>query len=151
MGNIIPLTYDFAFKHLFRNEKIRKCFISDALEIPLEEIRSVRQANPFLWKRYYREKQGILDVLMEMNGDSKVNVELQVKVVSYWDKRSLFYLAKLFTEGLLAGENYSRLKRCVCISVLDFNLDDGPEYHRIYRMRDEKGQRVFRSFGDTRD
>ena len=140
MGNIIPLTYDFAFKRLFLNGKIRKGFISDVLGIPPDEIRSVRLANPFLWKRHYREKQGILDVLMEVNGDRRVNVEMQVRVVACWDGRSLFYLAKLFTERLLAGEDYSRLKRCICISVLGFDLDDGPEYHRVYRMRDEKGR-----------
>ncbi len=140
MGNMIPLTYDFAFKRLFLNGKIRKGFISDVLGIPPDEIRSVRLANPFLWKRHYREKQGILDVLMEVNGDRRVNVEMQVRVVACWDGRSLFYLAKLFTERLLAGEDYRRLKRCICISVLGFDLDDGPEYHRVYRMRDEKGR-----------
>lgn len=140
MGNMIPLTYDFAFKRLFLNGKIRKGFISDVLGIPPDEIRSVRLANPFLWKRHYRDKQGILDVLMEVNGDRRVNVEMQVRVVTCWDGRSLFYLAKLFMERLLAGEDYSRLKRCICISVLGFNLDDGPEYHRVYRMRDEKGR-----------
>ena len=140
MGSIIPLKYDFAFKRLFLNGKIRKGFISDALGIPPDGIRSVRLANTFLWKRHYREKQGILDVLMEVNGDRRVNVELQVRVVACWDGRSLFYLAKLFTEDLLSGEDYGRLKRCICISVLDFNLDDGPEYHRVYRMRDKKGR-----------
>ena len=140
MGNMIPLTYDFAFKQLFLNGKIRKGFLSDALGIPPDEIQSVRLANTFLWRRHYREKQGILDVLLEMNGGRRVNVELQVRAMAFWDARSLFYLAKLFTERLLVGQNYSRLKRCICISVLGFNLDDGPEYHRVYRMRDEKGR-----------
>ena len=139
MGKIISLKYDFSFKYLFQNEAVRRHFISDALGIPLKEIRSVRMTNTFLWKRYFREKQGILDVLVELDDDSKVNIELQIKALSYWDRRSLFYLAKLFTEGLLVGENYSRLKKCICISILGFNLDNRPEYHKVYRLRDEKG------------
>ena len=139
MGKIISLKYDFSFKHLFLNEVVRRHFISDALGVPLEEIRSARLANTFLWKRYRKQKQGILDVVVELNNDSKVNIELQIEMLSYWDRRSLFYLSKLFTEGLLSGQKYDRLKRCICIRILGFNLDECPEYHRVYRLRDEAG------------
>lgn len=139
MGKIISLKYDFSFKYLFLNELVRRHFISDALGIPLDEIRSARLANTFLWKRYRKQKQGILDIVVELNNDSKVNIELQIEVLSYWDKRNLFYLSKLFTEGLLSGQRYEKLKRCICISILGFNLDERPEYHRVYRLRDETG------------
>ena len=139
MGKSISLRYDFTFKYLFLNEVVRRHFISDALGIPLEEIQSVRMANTFLWKRYWRQKQGILDVVVELNDDSKVNIELQIEMLSYWDKRSLFYLSKLFTEVLLSGQKYDKLKRCICISILGFNLDERPEYHKVYRLRDETG------------
>ena len=139
MGQIISLKYDFSFKYLFLNETVRRHFISDVLRIPLEDIRSVRLANTFLWKQYQKQKQGIVDIVVELNNDSKVNIELQVEVLSYWDKRSLFYLSKLFTEGLLSGQKYQKLKRCICISVLGFNLDESPKNHKVYRLRDETG------------
>ncbi|MCD7982244.1 MAG: Rpn family recombination-promoting nuclease/putative transposase [Clostridiales bacterium] len=41
---------------------------------------TARLANTFLWKRYRMQKQGILDVLVELNDDTKVNIELQVSV-----------------------------------------------------------------------
>ena len=50
---------------------LRLHFISDVLGISLEEIRSVRLANTFLWKKHYE-----------------------------------------------------RLKRCICISILGFNMDE---------------------------
>ncbi len=90
-------------------------------------------------KRGRKEKQGILDVVAEFGDDTKVNVELQVRIVRNWDKRQLFYLAKMYTEELIKGEDYSRLKRCVGISLLDFNLSDRPKYHTVYRLRDEEG------------
>ena len=139
MGKIVSLKFDFSFKHLFLNEEVRRHFISDVLGIPLEEIREVRLVNTFLWKRYRRQKQGIVDVLVELNHDSRVNIELQIEMLAYWDKRSLFYLSKLFTKGLLSGQKYEKLRRCVCISVLGFNLDERPEYHKVYRLRDESG------------
>lgn len=139
MGKFVFLKDDVSFKYLFLNETVRLHFISDALGIPSEEIRSVRLANTFLWRRLFREKQGILDILIELNNAVRINIELQVRMLSYWDRRSLFYLAKLFTEGLLRGERYEQLKRCIHISILDFSLDGRPEYHKVYRFRDEAG------------
>lgn len=140
MGEMISLKYDFSFKYLFRNEKVRRHFLSDVLGIPPEEIRSVRLADTHLWKQYRKQKQGILDVIMELNDDSKVNIELQIEMISCWDRRSLFYWSKMFTEELLAGQKYWKLKRCICISILGFNLDERPEYHKVYRLRDRSGQ-----------
>ena len=96
----------------------------------------------FLRRRRRQEKQGILDVAAEFGGDTKVNVELQIKIVKNWDKRQLFYLAKMYTEDLIKGEDYSRLKRCIGISLLDFNLSGRPKAHTGYRLRDEEGNEL---------
>ena len=142
----VSLKYDFSFKNLMRNETVRRYFISDVLGISPEEIRSVRLANTFLWKRYFRQKLGILDVLLILNDESKINIELQIKIVKYWDRRILFYLAKMFTEDLLAGEKYGKLRKCISISILDFKVDNSAEYHRIYRLRDKAGNEFSEMF-----
>ncbi len=131
---------DLIMKELFRNETVLTYFVSDILSLPLEDIRSLRPLNTFLWRRFKREKLGILDVLAELNDETKVSIELQVKIFHHWDRRQIFYLAKLYTADLLIGEDYSRLHRCVGISLLDFNLTDSERYHRIYRLRDTEGE-----------
>lgn len=136
---MISPKYDAFFREMFRNETIRRYFIGDILNIPQEEIHTVELKNPFLWKRYWRQKLGILDIVLELNSSRKINIELQVKPVKNWDKRQLFYLSKLYTEELRIGERYERLNGCVGISILDFNLTDRKEYHSIYRLRDENG------------
>ena len=132
--DIVSLKYDYLFRYLMQNPLVRRHFVSDVLDIPTEEIRSVRLASPFLWKRFFRQKQGILDILLLLNGDTKINIELQIKIIRYWDRRSLFYLSKTFAEDLLLGEKYTKLKRCVSVSILDFNLSNDPDYHRVYRQ-----------------
>ena len=119
-------------KELFRNPVIRKYFISVVLNIPVEMIRSTRLLNTYLWRRYRYQKQGILDVLVELNDDTKINIELQVKAVRNWDKRQLFYLGKMLTEEISFGRSYDVMKRCVAISILDFNLTE--------LLRDEEGR-----------
>ena len=101
---ITSLKYDFCIKEIMDNEIVRKHFISDVLNIPLADIKSVRIMNPFLWKRYKRQKQGILDIQLELNNDTKINIELQIKQQSHWEKRSIFYLAKMYTADLRRGE-----------------------------------------------
>ena len=102
---IIPLKYDFCAKEVIENETVRTHFISDVLEIPLNDIRSVRIINPTLWKRYKNQKQGILDIQMELNDDTKINVEVQLKSKDDWEKRSVFYLA-----GNGGGFEYDKIK-----------------------------------------
>lgn len=98
-----------------KKEKIRKQFVSDVLDIPMEEIKSVRIMNPFLRKRYKRQKLGILDVALELNDNTKIDVEVQVRPQSFWNKRSLF---------------------------LNFNLLDGKENHSVYTLKDQSGREL---------
>lgn len=130
---------DFCLKELFENEIIRTHFISDVLGIPLKDIQSVKLRNPFLRRTYRRQKLGILDVLIELNDNTKINIEIQLIRYKYWDRRQLFYLAKMYTSDLKSGERYEKLNKCISISILDFNLDDRQDYHSVYRFRDRSG------------
>ena len=139
MKEFVPMTCDFALKEIMDIPLVRKYFVSDVTGIPVEEIKSIRIVNPFLWRRRRNAKLGILDLQLELNNNTRINIEMQVKYFARWDRRNLFYLAKMFTEDLKSGEKYDRLKKCICISILDFNLTGRPEYHSVYRLRDEKG------------
>ena len=138
-GKFLPPKSDVAFKELMRNEMVRKYFISDVLGIPLEEIQEVRLENTFLSRRSRREKQGILDVRVLLNNNCRINIELQVREVPAWDKRSLFYLSKMYADEAHTGEDYSPLKKCIVICILGFKWNDSPSYHKVYYLKDEEG------------
>lgn len=135
----VSLKYDFAFKRVMENEEVRKHFVSDVLGIPVEEIKSARIVSPVLGKTLFWQKEGVLDVLLILQDGRKVNIELQVRSIKYWDRRVSFYLARMLAEDMRAGEDYGKLKKCINISILDFEIDDSPEYHRVYRLRDRQG------------
>ena len=138
-AKFLPPKSDVAFKELMCNETVRRQFISDTLGIPLQEILAARLENTCLRRRGRHEKEGILDVRLQLNHDRKVNIELQIKKVPDWDKRSLFYLSKMYSEEGQAGEDYARLKKCIVICILDFKWDARPDYHKVYFMQDHKG------------
>ena len=136
---ITLLKYDFCIKEVMENEIVRKHFISDVLGIPLTDIKSVRMMNTFLWKRFRNQKQGILDIQLALNDDTKINIEMQMTQKAHWKKRTVFYLAKMFTADLRHGEAYKKAKKCVAITILDFNIDERREYHNVYMLRDQYG------------
>lgn len=138
----ISLKNDYAFRELFTHENIRKQFISDVLGIRMEHIKSVRLTTPFLWKRYRMQKLGIMDLALDIKlaEDTKAGIEMQVRVQKNWTKRTLFYLAKMYTDDLKIGQDYSKLRKCISISILDFDLVNSAEYHTVYRLRDKNGK-----------
>ena len=139
MKEIVQMKHDFVVKEIMDIPVVRKYFVSDVTGIRPEQIKSIRVVNPFLWKRRRNQKLGILDLQLIMNDDTRINIELQIKFFPKWDRRNLFYLAKMFTEDLKIGEDYDKLKKCICISILDFNLTEYPKYHSVYKLRDEDG------------
>ncbi len=139
-GKFLPPKSDVAFKELMRNETVRRYFISDVLGIPPEEISETRLENTYLGRRGRRDKEGILDVKLLFNNDCRVNIELQIKNIPAWDKRSLFYLSRMYVEGVHAGEDYALLKKCIVICVLGFSWDAYPGYHKVYSLRDQEGR-----------
>ena len=139
---LVSLKVDYVFKEAFSHEKVRKYFLSDVLDIPLKDIRSVKLTTPHLWKKSGWQKESILDMAIDLNGDADVAFELQVRLQKYWTKRQLFYLAKMFTGSLKAGHNYDKLRRCISIGILNFNLTDGEEYHNEYRLRTKNGKEL---------
>ena len=143
---VVSLKEDYAFKEFFEHVSVLKQFISDVTGIPLEEIRRVGLRSPFLRRRYRWEKLGILDVMVELNNDTKIDIEMQVEVQKYWHQRNLYYLAKMYTDDIRSGEDYSRLRRCITISILDFNLTEDPQCHSVYTLRDERGREYSRMF-----
>lgn len=143
MKRIIPLKEEFVLREAFGREIVRKQFVSDVTGVPMEEIKSVTMSSNFLRKAKRKAKQGILDFVMTLNNDVKINVELQVRRQKYWIKRNLFYLSHLYLDELFVGENYGKLKRCVAISILDFNLlEDREENHSVFMLRDADGRNL---------
>ena len=137
---IISPKMDFAFRELMEDDEVRRYFICDALNMSVERVKETRLGNPLLRRRYRKMKQGILDVKVFLQDGTRINLEMQLRRQKFWEKRSLYYLAKMYADVLFIGENFERLRRCVGISILDFNLREDDRYHSVYRMRDEMGK-----------
>ena len=133
---IVMLKLDMIFKKIFGDEnhkEIITSFIADILEIPLESIRSVNIGNVELQPEYSEDKSGRLDLKLDVDGRI-VNVEMQMKNVTAFKDRTLFYWAKLFGD-LPSGAEYKSLRQTVCVNILDFNLfNEYKGYHSHFQV-----------------
>ena len=100
---------DFAFKEIMANETARTGFLAAVLSLDPESIKETVILNTFLRREHEDDKQGILDVRLRMNDEAEIDIEIQLSELNIWADRSLFYLAKMFTEQIKPGESYRLL------------------------------------------
>ena len=118
---------DYAFKEIMMDEKARIGFLSAILKLKPEDIKETQIQNTNLRKQSEKEKLGILDVRILMNNNTEIDIEIQLAAMNIWADRALFYRAKMYTEQIRPGQNYSVFKKCVSISILDFILFEEPK------------------------
>ena len=76
-----------------------------------------------------------LDILGKCSDGTAVNVEIQVGRIDKMQNRSLFYWSKMYAQ-LKSGEDYNKLKRTVCINILDHNYFDdeqSQDFHNCFK------------------
>ncbi|MGM9849080.1 MAG: Rpn family recombination-promoting nuclease/putative transposase [Bacilli bacterium] len=135
---------DFAFKELMTNDLVRKGFLSAVLNIKDTSIKSTVMLNTNLKKVHEDEKQGILDVRLTMNDNTEINIEIQLATLSSWADRSLFYISKMYSEQVGINKKYSNLKKCISISILNFNLiKDTTDFYSSYHIREDKRHTIY--------
>ena len=129
---------DFAFKELMRNDFVRIGFLSAVLGIEDVSIKKTTLMNTNLPKQHENEKQGILDVRLTMNDSTEINIEIQLWYMSAWANRSVFYVARMITEQTEINKKYSNIKKCVGISILDFEyIRQCNKFHTVYHFRED--------------
>ncbi len=131
---------DFAFKEIMANEKARIGFLSAVLQIEPISIKETHILNTYLRKVHEDDKQGILDVRVSLNNNTEIDIEIQLSELKVWADRSLFYLSKMYTEQIEQGQGYDVLKKCVSISILNFDLFKGETefYSRFHIIEDTR-------------
>lgn len=141
---IVMLKLDIIFKRVFGNEKnteIIAGFISDMLDIPREKITKVVIKNVELPPEEIDQKFSRLDLNLYVDG-RKINIEMQVNKEAAYKERTLFYWAKLYSDDLDSGEDYSELSQTICVNIINFNLFDCENYHSHFMLKEKERDEI---------
>ncbi|WP_397601127.1 Rpn family recombination-promoting nuclease/putative transposase [Silvanigrella sp.] len=121
---LLDVKNDYLFKRIFgEDEEIFIDFANSILNYPEErKIKSVTFLNNEVNKDSEFDKESRFDVIAQLNDGSFVNLEMQMRNTGEYEKRCLYYWAKLYEKQLGKGEPYRVLSPSICIHVLNFNF-----------------------------
>ncbi len=128
---------DFAFKKLFGSEENKDLLISliNSIVSEEEQVVEVTLKNPYNLADYRAGKISILDIKARSENNRWFNVEMQISEDYNFDKRAIYYWAKLVTEQLSEGMMFKELKKTISINILDFNfIPATEEVHNCYKI-----------------
>ncbi|GAA5252044.1 Rpn family recombination-promoting nuclease/putative transposase [Candidatus Rickettsia kedanie] len=138
---------DLAFKKIFGVEENKDLLISliNSIVTKEDQVKEVTLLNPYNPKSFLNDKLSVLDIKAKGERGKIFNIEIQVKDEANYDKRALYYWAKLYVGQLKEGSRYSELNKTIGIHILNFtgitNID---KYHNIFRLKEyETGLKYF--------
>lgn len=134
------LMNDFLSKYSFQKDLYAlRGLLAALLHIDVSEITDIKILNPIEPGNDLTEKECILDIKLELNRTTIINIEIQSRYQDFWPERSITYLCRNFNH-LKPGESYNKVKHCIQIGILNNNLfkPDDPryskEFYSVYRL-----------------
>ena len=140
----IPMTNDYLFRALLQqNNKVLTGLIASLLHLSPSEISSVEITNPIILGESINDKTFFLDIRVDLNQNTLINLEMQVINEHNWPERSLSYLCREFDQ-LSAGQSYESVKPAIQIGLLNFTLfPDHPEFYATYKLLNVKNHTIY--------
>ncbi|AWN82178.1 Rpn family recombination-promoting nuclease/putative transposase [Candidatus Cardinium hertigii] len=140
MEKITP-KIDLAFKKIFGVEENKDLLIAliNATVSPEDQVVDLTLLNPYNPKNFRSDKLSILDVKAIGETGKRFNIEIQITDEADYDKRALYYWAKLYTDQLKSSETYSSLNKAIGIHILNFiSITDSNKYHNVFHIREQE-------------
>ena len=132
-----PPKMDIIFQAIFGevgSENITKDFLEKILKRKIEKISLDK--NPILRRELKDDKLGVLDIVTELEGKEKCNIEMQLIDKNNIIERMLYYWSKMYTRQIKAGDDYNKLEKTIVILIADFNIKglEEVEYHSTWKI-----------------
>lgn len=137
---------DIAFKKIFGVEENKDLLISlvNSIVSKEDQVTDITLLNPYNAKNFKKDKLSILDIKAKGQGGKRFNIEIQISDEADYDKRALYYWAKLYTEQLQVAEDYSSLSKAIGIHILNFtSIPTVDKYHNVFNIREKESNVLF--------
>ena len=131
---------DLAFKKIFGVEENKDLLISliNSIVGAEDQVMEVTLLNPYNAKSFKTDKLSILDIKAKGTDGKRFNIEIQISDEADYDKRALYYWAKLYTDQLKEASDYSTLSKAIGIHILNFtSITETDKYHNIFHITEK--------------
>jgi predicted transposase/invertase (TIGR01784 family) len=153
---ISPLNNDIV-RAVFGDQKnIRnaEALLKPLIGIPPEDFVGMRVVQPTLFRRWRKDKEGILDLRYVVNSGSGakpgepgperiIHVEVQINPFRAMIPRILYYQARMITDQIHSGEGFERIHQVISVILLDYNMLSDKRYLRTIEWCDTESGEPF--------
>ena len=134
---------DIAFKKIFGTEENKDLLLSlvNSILSPQDQVAELELLNPYNAQNFRNNKLSILDIKAKSLDGRLFNIEMQVADEADYDKRALYYWARLYTDQLKSGDSYSELAKAIGIHILNFtSITETKKYHNVFHLLEKDDQ-----------
>ncbi|MCL2323778.1 MAG: Rpn family recombination-promoting nuclease/putative transposase, partial [Oscillospiraceae bacterium] len=143
---MLSLKNDLIFKKVFGSENskdITAGFLKSVLDLPEDEYESITLLDTNTRIDKEKGKYGILDLKLKTTRGIIINIEMQKYLMDALIQKILFYIAKMIIEQIGKSENYEKIKKVVCIVIVNNNIIPDKKYRHKITLNDEISKIVF--------
>lgn len=137
---LLSVKNDFVFKLIFgdaRHKDILRAFLNAITKISLEDLEELEIIDSELRREYQSDKKGILDIRVKLKDGKQCDIEIQVVPLEIMPERSMFYVSKMLTGQIEKGKNYTDLKKCIAVNIVDFPCVELEQIHTVFHYRED--------------
>ncbi|MFI3257930.1 MAG: Rpn family recombination-promoting nuclease/putative transposase [Spirochaetales bacterium] len=133
---------DLVFKALFGKEdskELLRCFLNSVLDLDIQKAEDITLTDTEMVAQTPDGKLSRLDVCAHVkNAHTSEHIDIEIQLSDQGDmmKRSVYYVAKLFSCQLEEGGSYTTLDRAIGLSILDFSIFDDDAWIHRGRLKD---------------
>lgn len=141
MNDTLTLRNDYLFKLLLGSEENKAClqdFLECVLDMQSGTIADLELLDKELDKDTVNDKTGILDVKLRLKNGTTIDIEIQNSWSAEFIPRTLFYWAKMYTEGFKEGEPYTNLTKCITINLVSQGFKLNSQVHSVYSIFEQE-------------
>jgi predicted transposase/invertase (TIGR01784 family) len=131
------VSFDWALKRILR-DKANFCVLEGFLsELLHDDITIIELLDSEANKEHSRDKFNRVDLLVKTGKDERIIIEVQNDFLCDYFQRMSYGTAKVLTENMSTKLEYREVKRIISVSVVYFDLGEGPGLHllRQHRLR----------------
>ena len=141
-----PFTNDYMFRAILQKDKqVLKALVSALLHLDKDSVKEVTITNPIELGAAISDKDFILDIRINLDGEKLIDLEMQVTNQYNWPERSISYAARSF-DHLNSGQDYSEVLTVHSIGFLNYTLfPEAPEFFATYELRNRKSGKLYSS------
>ena len=132
---------DVAFKKIFGVEENKDLLISliNSIVGKEDQVLDITLLNPYNPQNFRQDKLSIIDIKAKGIDGKRFNIEIQISDEADYDKRALYYWAKLYTEQLKVAQDYSTLAKAIGIHILNFtSIPEAENYHNVFHITEKE-------------